>query len=421
MDLFSSVQQPKDESFKPLAERMRPLTLDEYTGQEHLIGKGKSLRVLIETDRVPSMILQGPPSSGKTTLATIISQMTKSNFIKLNAVSLAIAELRKTFDEARDQLHLYGNKTIVMIDEIHALKSNIQEALLPVVENGTIILIGCTTESIHHDIIPPLVSRCRVYRLNAFSTDNIRDMLNRAMADKERGLGGSGISLSEEALDYLADISNGDVRNALNALEAAAYSLHGTDTLELRHVQEAYSFRLNGITTSDRYNLTSALCKSMRGGQTDAAMYWLARLLYSGVDPEYIARRIVVHSTEDVGMGNPVALQMALAAKDAVLFVGMPEARMALAQAVIFICESPKSNSAYKAINGALELVARSPAYEVPEDIRDGSKSYRNPIDNPGASNQYLPPELGKTRFYKPHNSGTEGKIYARYKEQGRL
>lgn len=420
MDLFD-LQQTKDESYKPLAERMRPLSLDEYTGQEHLVGKGKSLRTLIETDRVPSMILQGPPSSGKTTLATIISHMTKSNFIKLNAVSLSIADLRKTFDDARNQLSFYGTKTIVLIDEIHALKSNIQEALLPVVENGTIILIGCTTESIHHDIIPPLVSRCRVYRLNPFSTDNIRDMIRRAMTDKEKGLGGSGLSLSEEALDYLADIAGGDVRNVLNALEAAAYSLHGTDIIGLSQVQEACALRLHGITTTDRYNLTSALCKSMRGGQTDAAMYWLARLLHSGVDPEYIARRIVVHSTEDVGMGNPAALQMALAAKDAVLFVGMPEARMALAQAVIFICESPKSNSAYKAINGALDLVAKSPAYEVPEDIRDGSRTYMNPIDNPGAVIRYMPPELAKTRFYRPQNSGTEGKIYARYKDQGRL
>lgn len=420
MDLFDIQHEDRTEH-KPLAERMRPRNLDEYAGQEHLVGEGKSLRILIETDRVPSMILQGPPSSGKTTLATIISHMTKSNFIKLNAVSLGIADLRKTFDTARDQLNLYGNKTIVMIDEIHALKSNIQEALLPVVENGTIILIGCTTESIAHDIIPPLVSRCRVYKLQSFPPEAIRRIVERAMADKERGLGASGLTLSPEALDYLTDIANGDVRNVLNALEAAAYSLHHTDRIELTHVQEAFSFRLNGITTTDRYNLTSALCKSMRGGQTDAAIYWLARLLYSGVDPEYIARRIVVHSTEDVAMGNPTALTMALAAKDAVLFVGMPEARMALAQAVIFICESPKSNSAYKAINAAMDLVSHTTAYEVPDDIQDGSKSYRNPIDYPGAVNTYLPQQLQKTRFYKPQNSGVEAKIYARYKEQNRL
>lgn len=420
MDLFD-LQKENELGHKPLAERMRPRTLDEYTGQEHLVGKGKALRILIESDKVPSMILQGPPSSGKTTLATIISHMTKSSFIKLNAVSLSIAELRKTFDAARDQLHFYGTKTIVMIDEIHALKSNIQEALLPVVENGTIILIGCTTESIRHDIIPPLVSRCRVYQLLPFSEDNIRSIVNRALADTERGFGGRGLTVSEEAMDYLADIANGDIRNVLNALEAAAYALYDSDRIELRHVQEAFSFRLNGITAADRYNMTSAFCKSLRGGKTDAAIYWLARMLYSGVDPEYIARRMVVHSTEDVGMGNPAALQMALAAKDAVLFVGMPEARMALAQAAIFICESPKSNSAYKAINSAMELVSRTTAYDVPADVKDGSKSYRNPIDNPDAVNEHMPPQLKGARFYKPQNSGTEARIYAKYKEQGRL
>ncbi|MDF2925048.1 MAG: ATPase [Paenibacillaceae bacterium] len=420
MDLFE-IQQEDSLEHKPLAERMRPRSLDEYTGQEHLVGKGKSLRVLIESDKVPSMILQGPPSSGKTTLATIISHTTQSNFVKVNAVSLTIAELRRIFDTARDQRNFYGSTTIVMIDEIHALKSNIQEALLPVVENGTIILIGCTTESISHDIIPPLVSRCRVYHLLPFSPDNIRTIVNRALADKERGLGGLGLTIATEALDYLADISNGDVRNVLNALEAAVYASHDMVRIELTHVQEAYSFRLNGITASDRYNLISALCKSMRGGQTDAAVYWLARLLYSGVDPEYIARRLVVHSTEDVGMGNPAALQMALAAKDAVLFVGMPEARMALAQAVIFICESPKSNSAYKAINAALDLVSHSAAYDVPADIRDGSKSYRNPIDNPDTVMEYLPPQLKASRFYKPQNSGVEAKIYAKYRERNRL
>lgn len=420
MDLFE-MNKEHDLGHKPLAERLRPRTLEEYIGQEHLLGKGRALRALIETDKVPSMILQGPPSSGKTTLATIISQMTKSNFIKLNAVSLAIAELRKTFDAAKDQLHFYGAKTIVMIDEIHALKSNIQEALLPVVENGTIILIGCTTESINHDIIPPLVSRCRVYQLQAFAEEHIKLLIERALSDPERGFGGRGLTLSDDAAGYLADIANGDVRNALNALEAAVYALHDTTHIGLEQVQEAFAFRLNTISATDRYNLTSALCKSMRGGQTDAAIYWLARLLYSGVDPEYIARRIVVHSTEDVGMGNPAALQMALAAKDAVLFVGMPEARMALAQAVIFICESPKSNSAYKAINSAMELVSRTTAYDVPADIRDGSKTYKNPIDNPGSVVEYMPPQLKQTRFYKPHNSGVEGKIYTRYKDQGRL
>lgn len=419
MDLFDYNAENR-EDHKPLAERMRPRSLEEYAGQQHLIGQGKALRKLIETDQVPSMILQGPPSSGKTTLALIISRATQSHFVQLNAVSLAIAELRKTFEAANDQLKLYGTKTIVMIDEIHALKSNVQEALLPVVENGTITLIGCTTESIMHDIIPPLVSRCRIYHLKPFTEDDIRSMLQRALTDSERGLGKRQLTLTEEAADYLVGISGGDIRNALNALEATAYSLFDSHEITLDKIQESQPHRMIGISTTDRYNLTSALCKCMRGGQTDAAIYWLARMLYSGVDPEYIARRIVVHSTEDVGMANPTALQIALAAKEAVMFVGMPEARMALAEAVIFICESPKSNSAYKAINSAMQYVANTTAYDVPDDIKDGTRTYRNPIDHPDARNRYLPPEMEGIRFYKPQDSGIEARIYAKHQERER-
>jgi putative ATPase len=414
LDLFDYNQ---TNEHKPLAERMRPRTLDEFFGQKHLVGEGKVLRRLIEQDKVTSMILQGPPSSGKTTLANIISNITQSYFEKLNGVSMSIAELRAVVLKAKENLSLYQQRTILFLDEIHALKSNVQEALLPIVEDGTITLIGATTESVAHDIIPPLVSRCRIYRLEALKKEDLEGIIKSALADRERGLGGD-YDISQEALEYLADVSNGDVRNALIALETASYSLYNTKNIDIKTIQEAYESRINAITTTDFYDLTSAFIKSMRGSQTDAAIYWLARLLDSGVDPMYIARRVVVHSAEDVGMANPHALQVAIAAKQAVEFLGLPEGRIPLAEAVVYICESPKSNSAYKAIGRALDAVKSQRNYPVPENIRDGTKSYINPIDNPNSHMQYLPPEMEGFKFYEPQNSGTEGKIFAKQQER---
>ena len=415
MDLFDYTSAGGE--YKPLAERMRPKRLSEFFGQTHLLGEGKLLRKLIESDRIPSMILQGPPSSGKTSLAAIIRETTKSNFVHLNAVSLSVAELRETINEAKNELRLYGRKTIVLLDEIHALKSNVQMTLLPAVEDGTVTLIGLTTESVAHDLIPPLVSRCRTFTFKPLEKEDLRQIVRRAL-QSEDGLNGR-FEMTEEALDYLVDVCNGDIRSAFNALEMAAYSLHDSNVIELSHIREAYDSRINSISTSDFYDQVSAFCKSMRGGQTDAALYWLARLLDSGVDPLYIARRIVVHASEDVGMANPHALQIAVAAKQAVEFVGMPEGRLALAQATVYVCESPKSNSVYKALGRAFEAVRQHRAYPVPEDVRDGSKSYLNPIDHPGIRMRYLPAELERHRFYIPQNSGTESKIYAKYAGRG--
>ncbi len=412
MDLFDY---NKTEKHKPLAERMRPKNLSEFFGQKHFIGEGKILHKLIETDKVTSMILQGPPSSGKTSLAYIISQMTEAHFVKLNAVSLGIADVRSAIETAKNDLRHYGKRTIVFIDEIHAMKSNVQMALLPAVEDGTITLIAATTESVMHDIIPPLVSRCRVYHLHPLSPDEMKEIVRIALTDSERGMGDEHVTIDDDALDYLVDVSNGDIRNALQALETAAYSVWDTKTITLDKVKEAYELRLNSTSTSDFYNLVSAFIKSMRGSQTDAAVYWLARLLYAGVDPLYIARRIVVHSAEDVGMANPHALQVAIAAKQAVEFLGMPEARLPLAEAVIYICESPKSNSAYKAINKAMDVVKSNKAYDVPDNIKDGSKSYVNPLDHPDSRMEYLPPELKRIRLYQPQEAGVEAKIHTRY------
>lgn len=416
MDLFEHAH--NNNEYAPLAERMRPQTLDEYYGQSHILGPGKVLRNIIESDKITSMILQGPPSSGKTSLAFIISQSTKALFVRLNAVSLTVAELRDTIRQAKDHLNLYGQKTIVMIDEIHAMKSNVQMALLPSVEDGTITLIGLTTESIAHDLIPPLVSRCRTFTLKGLDPDDLRQIIRRAL-HQDKGLAGK-FQMSDEALEYVVDVCNGDVRSALNALEMAAYSLYEGNVIELQHIRDAFDSRVNSITTTDFYDIVSAFCKSLRGSQTDSALYWLARMLDSGVDPLYIARRLVVHASEDVGMANPHALQIAISAQQAVEFVGLPEGRLALAHATVYICESPKSNSVYKGLAKAFEAVRNHRAYPVPEDIRDGSKRYINPIDNPNSKMQYLPLEIEDQRFYFPQNSGTEAKIFSRYQEKGK-
>ncbi|GMB02081.1 replication-associated recombination protein A [Pelosinus sp. IPA-1] len=413
MDLFD-YQANQTIANKPLAERMRPRTLREFVGQEHLLGKGKLLRKLIESDQVQSMILQGSPATGKTSLASIISSITSAEFVKLNAVSLSIADLRSVMDKAKDSMKFYRKQTIVFLDEIHALKSNTQMSLLQAVEEGTFILIGATTESITHDIIPPLVSRCKIYNLYPLTASEVKKIVNNALSDVERGLGNQQMGIEMDALDYLADICNGDVRSALNALEVASYSTKREGKINLDTIQQAFQLRSNGISTTDFYDLTSAFIKSMRGSHTDAAIYWLARMLDSGVDPIFIARRVVIQAAEDVGLANPQALQVAIAAKQAIEFIGMPEARIPLAEAVIFVSESPKSNSAYKAINSALHTVKNSRAFPVPSHLKNSSGLYINPIDHPNSRLDYLPKELEEVQLYVPQNSGIESKIFSK-------
>ena len=413
MDLFDH-QASQIIGNKPLAERMRPRKLGEFVGQEHLLGKGRLLRKLIESDQIQSMILQGPPATGKTSLAAIISGMTSANFVKLNAVSLGIADLRSVMDKAKDSLKYYQKQTIVFLDEIHALKSNTQMSLLQAVENGTFILIGATTESITHDIIPPLVSRCKVYNLQPLTVNEVQKIVMTALHDVERGLGNQHLEIEKAALDYLADVCNGDVRSALNALEIASHSANSEGKIDLDTIQQAFQLRLNGISTTDFYDLTSAFIKSMRGSHTDAAIYWLARMLDSGVDPVFIARRVVIQAAEDVGLANPQALQLAIAAKQAVEFIGMPEARIPLAEAVIFVSESPKSNSAYKAIHNAMQTVKSTRPYPIPNQLKNSSGLYVNPIDHPHTSLDYLPKELDKYQFYIPQNSGIEARIFSK-------
>ncbi|SPF52105.1 conserved hypothetical protein [Candidatus Desulfosporosinus infrequens] len=409
MDLFDYAL---NTNHVPLAEKMRPETLDDFIGQKHILGKGTLLRKLVETDSVSSMILQGPPASGKTSLASIISKTTNAEFVRLNAVSLTASELKTVIESAKDRLKFHGKKTIVFIDEIHAMRSNVQMSLLPVIENGTIILIGATTESVMHDIIPPLASRCRVYRLDFLSSEDVKKIIERSLIDTDHGLGLKNIKLTEEALKYLIEVCNGDVRSALNALEIASQT---SNKITLEMVQDAYQFRLNGITTSDFYDLTSAFIKSIRGSQTNSALYWLARMLHSGVDPLFIARRIVISASEDIGLANPQCLQVAISAKQAVEFIGMPEARIPLAEAVIYLCESPKSNSAYKAINSALKTVETTRAFNVPNQLKNSTGQYINPIDHPDTHLEYLPKDLKYTCFYTPQNSGAEERVFKKY------
>lgn len=419
MDLFE-YQADQTMKNKPLAERMRPRTLDEFVGQEHLLGKERLLYKLIASDQVQSMILQGPPATGKTSLASIISGMTSAEFVKLNAVSLSIADLRAVMDKARDHFKFYKKQTIVFLDEIHALKSNTQMSLLQAVENGTFILIGATTESITHDIIPPLVSRCKVYNLYPLTTKEVEKIIIAALHDEERGLGKEQLEIEKDALIYLSDVCNGDVRSALNALEIAAYSVKSDGKINLDIIQQAFEFRLNGISTTDFYDLISAFIKSMRASHTDAAIYWLARMLDSGVDPMFIARRVVIQAAEDVGLANPQALQVAIAAKQAIEFIGMPEARIPLAEAVIVVAESPKSNSAYKAINRALHTVKHTRNFPVPSPLKNSSGLYINPIDHPASKLDYLPKELEGSEFYIPQNSGIEARIFGKRNPENR-
>ena len=412
MDLFDfnndDIEKPR---YIPLAEKMRPSNLDEFYGQKHLLGPGKILRKIIENDTVTSMIIQGPPSSGKTSLAYIISKLSKGHFVSLNSVSLTVSELREVLKIAEENLKFYNTKTIVFIDEIQAMKSNIQMTLLPAVEKGQIIMIGATTENVMHSIIPALLSRCRVYKFERLSNEEMSEIILLALRDANRGLGDNTTRVDSDALEMIISMSDGDIRNALGALESIHLSLYETNIIDLSLVKEVYQRRINAVNTDDEYNLMSAFIKSMRGSQTDAALYWLARMIHSGIDPAYIARRIIVHSVEDVGMASPQALNIAVSAKAAVESLGYPEARLPLAQAVIFICESPKSNSVYKAINAALNYVEHHEKQPVPDNIRQGSKTYVNPIDHPEAQNEYLKDFNSKMHFYQPQNSGIESKI----------
>ncbi|MBM4446252.1 MAG: replication-associated recombination protein A [Chloroflexi bacterium] len=418
----------------PLAARMRPRSFAEFVGQEHLVGEGRVLRRCIEADQLPSMVFWGPPGSGKTTLAYVIASVTKSHFSPMSAVSAGVADLRRTVDEARHRRKHSGQRTILFIDEIHRFNKNQQDAILPYVENGVVILIGATTENPSFEVISALLSRCRVFTLNSLTDEEVRLIVERALVDEDRGLGRLKVELAEDALGHLVVMSNGDARVALNVLEmatqATASEADGYRRLSLVTIEGALQHRalLYDKSGDQHYDLISALHKSLRGSDPDAALYWLGRMLEAGEDPLYIARRLVRFASEDVGMADPQALVVAVAAQQAAHFVGMPEGNLALAEAATYLATAPKSNSLYEAYSKVQQDVERTRNEPVPLHLRNPvtklmrelghGKGYKYAHDYPGhfVEQQNLPTPLKGKRYYSPSDQGYEKDVRARLK-----
>ncbi len=420
----------------PLAMRMRPVTLAEFVGQADLIAPGRFLRRMIDADTVPSMILFGPPGTGKTTLAHIIARETNAQFEQINAVSSGVADLRRVIDAAQKRLRLQRQRTILFIDEIHRFSKSQQDVLLPYVENGTVILIGATTENPYFEVNSPLLSRTRVFRLLPLGRDDVVAILKAALVDKERGLGNFGLACDDAVLAAVADVTNGDARVALNLLEQAAAMLppDGPREITFELLRSIAGERIIGYDKKGdtHYDVASAFIKSMRGSDPDAALHYLARMLVAGEDVKFIARRIVICAAEDVGNADPQALLVATAAMHAVQFVGMPEARIPLAQAVVYIAAAPKSNAAYAAVDQAIADVREKNVGRVPVHLRDASykgatqwghgRDYKYPHSFPGAwvPQQYLPDEIKDALYYRPNDRGFEAEIARRLRGKGK-
>ena len=428
--LFPTAEEPglKDQ---PLAARMRPRSLDEFVGQQHLVGQDHELRRAIEEDRIGSMILWGPPGSGKTTLARLIARVTASHFVPLSAVSAGVADLRRHTEEARLRRAQGGKRTILFIDEIHRFNKGQQDAVLPFVEEGVITLIGATTENPSFEVNAALLSRTRVFVLNALDDEDIGAILDRTLQEPERGLGRSAVDMEPEARTALLRVANGDARVALNGLEAAALlarPIEGRRRLTAAIVEEAVQRKnlLYDRAGEEHYNIISALHKSLRDSDPDASLYWLARMLEAGEDPLYVVRRLIRFASEDIGLADPQALSQAVAAQQAAHFVGMPEANLALAQAVVYLATAPKSNALYAAYAQVQEDVARTRADPVPLHLRNAptplmrkigyGKGYRYAHDYEEAQveQQHLPDAIKDRTYYHPSDRGYEEAIKER-------
>lgn len=439
MDLFSLQAEESQQRMAPLAARMRPRTLDDLIGQEEIVGPGKLLRRAIETDQLSSIILYGPPGTGKTTIAKIIAGHTKSYFHTLNAVTAGVADIRQVVDEAKNRLAMYNQRTVLFVDEIHRFNKSQQDALLPHVEDGLMILIGATTENPFFEVNAALLSRSQVFPLKLLSQDDLKRVAMRALEDAERGLGHFSVNLHEEALGHLVRYSDGDARRLLNALELAVLSTtpNAQGTIEVTLDAAAESIQRRAVrydkSGDQHYDTISAFIKSIRGSDPDAALYWLARMIDAGEDPRFIARRLVISASEDIGNADPQALQVAVAAFQAVELIGMPEGRIILSQAAAYLASAPKSNASYMGIGQALHEIRQGGSVEVPVHLRDAhykgaeklghGKGYLYPHDFPGnyVPQQYLPDALQNKRFYQPTSNGYEKTIRNYLQHIGKL
>jgi putative ATPase len=427
MDLFSASNKMVE---APLAVRMRPRNLDELIGQEEIVGEGRLLRRAIEADRLSSLIFYGPPGTGKTTLAEIIARTTKAGFERINAVTAGVAEIRKVLAEARERSDYYGRKTILFVDEIHRFNKGQQDALLPAVEAGTVILIGATTENPLYEVNAPLVSRSMLFRLRSLTAAELKIIVGQALSDVERGLADYRVTIDPDALDHLVNMANGDARMTLNALELAALTTRpdpdtGERRLTMAVIVDCIQKRpvVYDKGGQAHYDTISAFIKSMRGSDPDAAVYYLARMLTAGEDPKFIARRMMIHAAEDVGNADPRALLLTVAAAQAVEMVGLPEAQIIMAEAAIYIATAPKSNASCVAIHEAMAAVQELENQAVPAHLRDSSHSgaarlgdgvgYLYPHDYSGGyvGQQYLPENLRGKHYYRPTDYGYEAVI----------
>ncbi len=406
----------------PLAERMRPTSLDNFVGQSHIVGKGKLLRRAIAADSLGSIIFYGPPGCGKTTLANIIANTTKADFVRLNAVSSGVAEAKKVIEEAKERLSMYGRKTYLMLDECHRWNKAQSDSVLAGIEQGYIVFIGSTTENPFISMTRAIVSRCRIFEFKKLNSEDIRKALTAAIADKENGLGNYDITITDDALGHIVWASDGDLRTAYNALELAVVTTtpdnNGKIVVDKAIAEESIQKKALSIDESMYYDMLSAFCKSLRGSDSDAAVYWAIRLIESGCDPMLIARRLIAHSAEDVGMADPMAQLMATSAMFAIQNIGMPEGRLPLVNSIIYVCEASKSNSVVNALDKAVELVNKSKDDIVPLYLRDANfkvekvEGYKYPHSFGGwVEQQYLPDSLKDEKLYIPSANGKEASL----------